>query len=338
MVLDLNDSLVTKDGFWKSKLVREAVSNLDGFKNYPENEEKIEILRKEVIRLNSRNRYIGPKGPGFILMHQIEFCDGKSNYPAFRMKLFFFINLLVQGHKILVKKYGENYLDKVRSYISGDPRAKAFLALMEANIGSRHAFADALEKVGRKGIIFEAIGGIGGGYKDRDCGIEPLVQVTTAIEKFSRVQAKKERENDRVAVCNSDRNCLPKAIVKMRDGGLISVTYNKKTIDLTKKESIFVSQLFFARKPLTYQELWENIYLKDQYMSTNSGVPPRLKTLKKEVLSNLKESFGPLPNKAEWITTVKNFGYSLNQKAVVWSGERNFKDIVQKHLTNWKDL
>lgn len=333
MAKKANPQTLKEPGYWQMKSVCDFIAErMSNYQDWlvPEGQQAWKVLREDVIRHNSKGRRTGTPRTGRVLMDDIEYDDGGGNYPRLRAGLFVFADLLIRFYKRMSKKYGKDYLDQVRAKFRSDPKAKAFLAMYETHIGSRSALVHALEQIGRKGLDFKTVGGIKGGYRDRDCGIAPLVELTHAIERHLRISSAKGREEQDIAVHQADRNKLHKAIVKLLESGRLEIHFQGKSINLSELQSQFVSTLFLLKTTVSYRELWKLLYAGEEYESDDSGPPSRLKTLKKTVKDKLTKFLGSLPHDAEWITTEENVGYSLNRIAVNWVNEKNFVNIREK--------
>lgn len=314
-------------GFWNSVAVKKSIAETIDRLQFTEQDASWQTLRNAVIHLNRKFPRNGPP-PNGLAIEEIESGDKWHNYPRLRGCLFAFADLLIRFHQRMSKKHGKDYLDQVRTRFRHDPQANTFLAVYETYIGSRLVLVHALEKISRKGIDFKTIGGIESGYRHRDCGIEPLVELTRAIEHRLRSLSNVKRDAREVAISRTDPNTRPHVIVEYLEHGRLQLSFQKKSVILFGLKAKLVTQLFDpdGKQAVPYRELWKALYPKLLYKSSDSGPPDRLKSLKRSLNLTLKR-MGDLPQATDWIVSEKKVGYSLNHRVVNWRNAKDFSRI-----------
>jgi hypothetical protein len=320
-------------GFWNSAAVKKSIAETIDRLQFTEQDASWQTLRNAVIHLNRKFPRNGPPPTG-LAIEEIEGSDKWHNYPRLRGCLFAFADLLIRFHQRMSKKHGKDYLDQVRTRFRHDPQAHTFLAVYETYIGSRLVLVHALEKISRNGIDFKTIGGIESGYRHRDCGIEPLVELSGAIERRLKSLSNKKRKAQKVAVNRIDPNTRPQVIVEYLENGKLTLWYQKKSVNLSGLQAKLVTQLFDpnTKKAVPYRELWKALYPKLPYTSKDTGPPERLKTLKIDLQRKLTETFDEPPHKSIWILAEKNVGYSLNYRVVNWRHAKVFSRTRAKPM------
>lgn len=324
-------------GFWNSVAVKTSIAEKIGGLQCTEQEASWQTLRSAFIHLNQRFPRKGTPRTGRVLMDEIEYGDKWDNYPRLRAGLFAFADLLIRFHQRMSKKHGKNYLDQVRPFFQSDPQANTFLAVYETHIGSRSALVNALEQIGRRGIDFKTVGGIQGGYCERDCGIKPMAELTMAIERSLMSLLSEKRQTQSVAAHRTKNAERRKVVVIPHRADHIELSSNNKRCPLHGKGAIFILLLFLRKKAVSYQELWETLYPDEKYEFDNSEQASKFRKLKSSTELQIKEYLESPTNGGGWISCVKSFGYELNRKAADWVNPKDFKTIKENLLKSKRE-
>jgi len=323
-------------GFWNSVAVKKSIAETIDRLQFTEQDASWQTLRNAVIHLNRKFPRNGPPPTG-LAIEEIESGDKWHNYPRLRGCLFAFADLLIRFHQRMSKKHGKDYLDQVRTRFRHDPQANTFLAVYETYIGSRLVLVHALEKTSRKGIDFKTIGGIESGYRHRDCGIEPLVKLTRAIERHLRSLSSEKRRTQSVAANRTKNAERRKVVVIAHRADHIELSSNNQRCPLHGKGAIFILLLFLRKKAVSYQELWETLYPDEKYEFDNSGQARKFRKLKSSTELQIKKYLESPTNGGDWISCVKSFGYELNRKAADWVNPKDFKTIKENMLKSKRE-
>lgn len=323
-------------GFWNSAAVKKSIAETIDRLQFREQDASWQTLRNAVIHLNRKFPRNGPP-PAGLAIEEIEGSDKWRNYPRLRGCLFAFADLLIRFHQRMSKKHGKDYLDQVRTKFRHDPQANTFLAVYETYIGSRLVLVHALEQISRKGIDFKTIGGIESGYRHRDCGLEPLVELTRAIERHVNSLSANKRQAQSVAAHETKSANRRKVVVLPHQKHHIELSSNNMRCPIRGKGASFVLLLFHHKRAVSYREIWDALYPSVEYKLDKSGQPGRLRKLKSFTEERIRDHFESPTNGGEWISCVESFGYALNRKAADWVNPKDFEAIKENMLKSKRD-
>lgn len=346
--------------FWSSayavKLIREQLG--ESWKPKP-GQEAWQTLRDEIVTLNSRGRVKPPDAPKVVAngVESYLLLDGqplpekedhRASYPDFCTHLGVLARLLQAFRRKLTNRLGKRKgmsAEKLTSRFK-DLRLRTFFEIAWT-VGAQDTSTglNLLERISREGVTWSLPGGIKQGYRDRDCGVEPLVQSTRqAMRLLGR--------NNQAGVATSPSTKKRKIRVKPLTGFRFRLKAKKvPPITIGSNYGKLFDLLYAAYEAkeqdhdgwVPYEACVAHVWrLPDSKTSegapeqrsrkrptsldtaVNGEAPGALKKVKSELEGKLRTAFGPPSNDLEqwWIETKDGEGYRLNQAVVVWDQRR----------------
>ena len=351
--------------FWASasavKVIRDALGNPDW--KPTSGQEAWETLRDEIVALNSKGRFKPFNAPKQVINGRETYLliDGQplpekedwvTMKPELCRRLAIVARLLQLFRRRLLTRLGkhkgmspEKLAERLR-----DPRTRTFFDLAYS-IGSLDTpmGMNALEKVGREGVTWTLPGGIEQCYRDRDCGIEPMVMATRrAFKLLARSDDKSEAD-----ATGPVKPTKRVEVVEHHSLRFELIAAGKKPFTLTDKIALMFAVLYAAYKRredghqgwVPYLTLLKAMWPEklpdaspdsDESPGTRrnkkpdpdgsvenfvSGTAPlALKRAKADLESAFREILG-FPNGNQrlfWIETKKGEAYRLDPKKAVW--------------------